>query len=578
MKKILATLAALLTFSCVMALPKAIYVKKGNDISKYNFGVAEDLVFSNGGHTLKVTGYDETINLDEIDYITFNAPIDQTAMAPSAQKEKLVKIGEKLNSLFDLNDLADMARMYENFFRREYAVDQYYGISVSEFQVPREYWDVHNSVKSVMKSAADLCQGKIAAVRSMKTAAVELYKFSDYSGIYAADTLTHAWKKTGEASYFQMSFPGKGTDTFSVKVTPSNDYSTWESNENYTIQAPKTLTVEFFKNTTKLADAVVKSDLVNKSKIDVDVDFNASNYVVKNKLNVVDNLATDVVDVTFKGQYICHCVSTVDGKNLVNFDTLRDDIEAVTDHDENGEWIDGNPDALIAHFIRGKADADILGELQLKGRLSNLKKICDNLKMSTDYESYQVIDGYTVYGTRIRSHNNDYSDITLTYTDSEALNKKINTLNNYFDCSFYYDKTDKLQGYCSWLTATDSWEGCVYNKADIDNNYWWVMVIGDYLVNVQKDYMDGYWYYSKYPVLETGELDWMNEVKERVSVDELVGNCVTSYTDDYETISLVFPDMTSFSFEEYFDKTSFQKLVDDYNEIINTYDTITGQN
>lgn len=40
---------------------------------------------------------------------------------------------------------------------------------------------------------------------------------------------------------------------------------------------------------------------------------------------------------------------------------------------------------------------------------------------------------------------------------------------------------------------------------------------------------------------------------------------------------LIFPDQTSFRFEDFFDEDSFSKLIDDYNEIIDTYLSITGQ-
>ena len=40
---------------------------------------------------------------------------------------------------------------------------------------------------------------------------------------------------------------------------------------------------------------------------------------------------------------------------------------------------------------------------------------------------------------------------------------------------------------------------------------------------------------------------------------------------------LWFPDGTSFVMEDFFDEGSFAKLIDDYNDIINTYLSITGQ-
>ena len=50
------------------------------------------------------------------------------------------------------------------------------------------------------------------------------------------------------------------------------------------------------------------------------------------------------------------------------------------------------------------------------------------------------------------------------------------------------------------------------------------------------------------------------------------------YTHYYNiTPMLLFPDNTSFYMEDFFDSTSFTKLIDDYNEIIDTYLNITGQ-
>ena len=40
---------------------------------------------------------------------------------------------------------------------------------------------------------------------------------------------------------------------------------------------------------------------------------------------------------------------------------------------------------------------------------------------------------------------------------------------------------------------------------------------------------------------------------------------------------LWFPDNTSFMFEDFFDEDSFSNLINDYNEIIDTYLSITGQ-
>lgn len=86
MKKTFLTILAAMSVIGVSALPKAVYVKQGDTYTKYNFGVAGDLRFSNVGKTLTITGYSETIDLDKIDYITFTAPVQQS-LTPSEHKK-----------------------------------------------------------------------------------------------------------------------------------------------------------------------------------------------------------------------------------------------------------------------------------------------------------------------------------------------------------------------------------------------------------------------------------------------------------------------------------------------------------
>lgn len=587
MKKLLLTLAAALTFAGAMAFPKALYVKKGNEVQKYNFGVAEDLVFSNGGRTLTITGYDEAINLDNIDYITFTAPVDETAMTPNAQKDKLIQIGEKLNSIIDINELAEIVRMHDCFF-----IDQYDDMSYEYiyrapcgFEVPREYYDVHNSATSMLKAFGNIGKGNSAAIRNAKAAAAELYRFADYTGIYTANATTETWEKTGEAAYFEMRFAAKTSGTYAVRVEASSDYSVWEAGD-FTIQAPKTLTITLLKDQTKLGEGVVKSAFVNKSNIDVDIEFTANGYKVTNKLNVVNNLITDIVDVTVKGENICHAVSTIQGQNLVDFDVIRDDIKKANhSHDEYGDCLDdGDPYPLMAHFIRAKSDVDILGQLQLKGHLSGITKIYDVLAKDEWLEENVIKDNYYFYAQKITGHNSDFSEISVSYTDGEIVAEKANVLNSYSDLAFYYDKTDKIQGYCVWNPYTELDYESPMDVTEREQSYSWRALIDGMLFNVQRDDINSNdWYYTKYAVKEgtTGEsyddIDWENPVRVPVSEDQLLGTCVIKHFEDINDFILTFPDMTTFSFADYFDKTSFQKLIDDYNAIVDTYDTITGQ-
>ena len=52
-------------------------------------------------------------------------------------------------------------------------------------------------------------------------------------------------------------------------------------------------------------------------------------------------------------------------------------------------------------------------------------------------------------------------------------------------------------------------------------------------------------------------------------------NVITENWYEYSP-SLVFPDLTSFTFEDFFDEESFKVTIDDYNSIVDTYESIVG--
>ncbi len=587
MKKIL--LAALTCGAVIYAsaLPKALYVKTGDKFDKYNFGVAEDLVFSNNGHTLTVNGYDEVINLDQIDYITFTAPVDYTGMTPAAQKEKLIQIGEAVNAMIDVNDFAPLIKMQDDFFRDYTDADGIWHRAPYDFQVPRSLYDLHNTNKSLLKALGCMTSGNVAAVRAFKAAAVDLYKYADYAGIYAPNYDLNIWEKIAEADYFEMRFRAKDLDTYYVRIDASKEYTYWDLID-YAIQVPEIITITFKKGYTQLASAVVKSEFIDGQKLSVDVDVEALDLTVYNDFDVVDNLITDVVEVKLKSQHLIKSISKVDGRNLVTYDVMRNDVENSRHrHDADGNCIDGDPYPLIAHFIRGNTDVDLIGQLQVKGKTYGFDKLYDNFKgKENDGDHYLIIDGKYVNGDTIYSHNSDYSKICVTEPNEvEESDRHVDCLNNYTDVSFSYDGKGKVQGFLAWENFLDYNWSSDYQNPDADK--YWTARVGNYLIDVRLDYEynpknDCYiyygWFYTAYTMTPDGDIDWENAEKIYVDNSDLLRNCSVEY--GYLKIQpvLIFPDLTTFTFEEYFNKDSFSQLIDDYDSIIDTYDTITGQN
>ncbi|MDE5930583.1 MAG: hypothetical protein K2H03_08905, partial [Muribaculaceae bacterium] len=85
----------------------------------------------------------------------------------------------------------------------------------------------------------------------------------------------------------------------------------------------------------------------------------------------------------------------------------------------------------------------------------------------------------------------------------------------------------------------------------------------------------GPWYYEG----RIFDPDTYNTEYVKVEIDEsqiVYPSDVVEHSYELEP-HLVFPDQTSFAFGEFFDELSFSDLVDEYNNIIDTYLSITGQ-
>ncbi|MDE5656290.1 MAG: hypothetical protein K2I19_04365, partial [Muribaculaceae bacterium] len=359
--------AAALCAAPAAALPKAFYVKQGDKITKYNFGVAENLVFSDNGHTLSVRGYGQSINLDEIDYISFTAPLAE-ALSPAEQKERMVQIGTEAYNAFDINDQADVLCMWHDFFDSEYdwESDTYTYKAPVEYYVPAEYYDVHNKTENMSKAMQLMMKGNPAAARVMKAAVVDLYKIEDYYGIYTADKASESWKKT-ESDHFEMRFDGRDGSQYCVKLVAGAEYTTWTTSD-FDGQFPREIDITVLKGNSTLATAHLSTVLVDGSSIDMTLDFDASDYRVKNTLKVVDSSMTDNVKVTIKGREYVSANSVVTGKNFVNYQEIYDAVKAAGGYyDKNDEWVDADGSALCAMFNRAECEIDLMGKLQLRG-------------------------------------------------------------------------------------------------------------------------------------------------------------------------------------------------------------------
>lgn len=511
MKKLLLAIATTCVAATCFAFPKALYVKSGDNFTKYNFGVAEDLKFTNGGQTLNITGYSESIDLTKIDYITFTAPVDNTALTPNDQKQKLVDIGHDLYNKINVNDQKELILMIDAFR------------DVAEYDLDEKYYDIYGSVRQFAKAAGNVAKGQFAASRGARARAAEIYKCEDFFGIFQADTKNHEWNRLSDADYLEFRFTGAKQENYTVKFESSAAHNDWAQSD-FTVQLPTTMTITFSKNNTVLAKIEMNAACNDESKsFALFFKFNSNGYVVENNLKINNTHITDMTIVGVKGEELVRANAVIRGEKLTDIDNWEDEIENSTEDDEywddeKGEYvyIDGNLDDNIArHFYYAVADVDILGRLQVHGKLSSLAKL------------YSAIneDSYLGWQNRIESWNEDGTVLTIVDDDVDIVNNKVAHLNNYSDVSFRYDYGTKIQGYFAWELNEDTDEYMSGGYWDSEKDEW-----------VEKDFLEVWKYYEIMPVL-------------------------------------VFPDLTTFAIEDYFEN-GFSKLVDDYDDIVDTYESI----
>ena len=577
MKKLLLSIAtAALCASSAFALPKAFYVKQGDNVTKYNFGVAENLVFSNNGHTLSVKGYGESINLDEIDYISFSAPLTD-ALTPSAQKERLVAIGTEAYNSFDINDQADILNMWHDFFDCDWDENgmEYTYEAPVEFEVPLEYYNIHGEFDDVVDAAKAIVKGDPAAVRVMKAAVVNLYKMEDYFGIYTADKANRTWVKS-PADHFEIRFGGRKVAQYSVKLTASKEYTTWTSRD-FDGRFPREIDITLAKGDKVLATAHLSTVLVDRTSIDMTFNFDAAGYKVNNVLNVVDDVITDNVKVNIKGREYVTADSKVYGRNFVKYEEVFDAIKAANGYyDENDNWVDEDGTDLCAMFAKAHSSVDLLGKLQVRGMAYNASKIYSVLSENDmPYDTY-VKDGVRYYVSgKISSQSG--STIHVSYNEPTILGRKVNVLNDNTDAGFYYDGNDKIQGYLGW-DYSDMTDEIYYTYTE--NATYAYTILDGYFVNIYRnenwDPVKNCYYYGPWHYNGTRLSDESTVV---VTVDDSKVLYPETIIDHELVVTpiLWFPDGTSFSFKDFFVENSFSKLIDVYNDIINTYLTITDQ-
>jgi hypothetical protein len=574
MKKLILALVALFTFAFAYADQRAFYVKKGDSYTKYSYGVAENLKFLDNGHTLLVEGYDESINLDDIDYITTTPPVT-TSLTSAAHKQKLEDIAREALDLVSLYDNSDCLKMIHAFFD----CDDTHCHAPCEYDIDQSYYDIYNEFRVIMKSVSKMVKGDCTAVRALTSAVVHTYRFEDYNGIYTANSTTEAWEKT-ESDQIELRFKGYDNEDFAVSLKASTAADQWES-RHFDIRFPEVIDIEFLNGKTTIAKAKLSTSLVQDSRIHMTLDFDANNYVVNNVLEILNTTINDKVTVNINGKYLCSNTAEIKGKNLLVYDEIYDAVKETTHyHNENDDCCGEDPHLLFSHFTRATTSCDVLGKLQIKGKANGFNNFYDALAAEDDnyIRGVELGGGSFIIGDKVIAQKGN--EFTVTDENENLTRQHVQTANNYFDIYFHYDGGSNVEGYINLDVTEDSHESNYYYGDDLIIT-WAHALIDGYLVAVHRDYDYEYDDEGNKTIVYGPWFCYVFNDEERVEkeVDEsaLVWPSTITYVYYEITPSLVFPDQTSYTFTDFFDENSFGNLIDDCNDIADTYLTITGQ-
>lgn len=578
MKKIFTLAVAIATICSASAeLPKAFYVKSGDTYSKYNFGVAGSMKFQDNGNKLQVTGYDELIDLSKVDWISFNAPTDM-GLTPSEQKQKMIEIGEEVNKRINLNDYAEILRMADRYLNHccmsypEEWEDLY--DDDDDVSLPSNRQCLAAGISHAMQSVRRIAKGDMAASRALKKDGLFIYRLADLNGIYRVqdedndaiswnknDYPDLYWKKIADADHFELRFSAVDGGTYYMIVNHSSEYVEWEEKDGI-VQIPATIEIVWKKNEQTLSKAEIKLTPNQTARtLDMTLAYTAGELKVNNKMHVTNYKIADTVTVDLKGERLVTSNATINGNNLTDYDSVKDDFEAMDGKYDDDGWTDGDDgEALLRHFRNATADADILGKLQLHGKIAKIdtwyKKLNDGDEDQADSQYDPFKDNY----------DPDKNSITYCHDDKDEILRQADFLGRYSDLYFTYDGKPEMQGYLTYGCEEDSYEyetDGYYKQVRLDSK---PSQLGDadsgmVTINGKEEYV----YFNEYYNC------WTYETYVHLEIPATVFNIY------YDLMPyLTFPDGTSYLFDEneFFNEKSFGLLIDDYNVIIDTYESI----
>lgn len=251
------------------------------------------------------------------------------------------------------------------------------------------------------------------------------YAFSKYTGIYKPGK--YSWYRNGNSSDIVFQYTDRSGKECSITAKASQE--TWSGSiglegDTYSADVPKTISIVVKQGSVTMLTATVETSYVKNSKLSVAVNTKAANLEVNTEMNATNTTLKSSTKLAVGGSVITTGVAEVNGQNLCKQDYIQSLIE---NEDEDG---------LFNLITSGNATADVLGRLQVKGSISQLKDVAEAI---------------------------DYDD-----TDQNGAKNAAALLNQKLRGTFYFNGSANASG-------TIGWQSCLSWESSWNGEKWWAV-------------------------------------------------------------------------------------------------------
>lgn len=298
-----------------------------------------------------------------------------------------------------------------------------------DYEMPEEF-DVWATTPTDMlnKMSKTLASKKFGALMASYT---EYYTwdFTNYAGVYEPGS-NYIWVKVEDSDDVVFRYKNRTGETCTISAKASADVWTTTNEvegDIHTLNMPKQLNVTITKGTKEMLNATLKSNFVENESLELSLASTFCNIAVDAALQATNTTMTHSSTLKVDGETVLTGSATVTGRSFCNKDFIRRQIE------------NGTEDVLLDYVDKGDATTDMLGKLQIKGTVTELRRCIDALDVDVESDNNRTVP-------------------------TEVYNA-VTTLNNNFVATAYYNGTSEERATLTWKGVTEGEDGWSY--------YWW---------------------------------------------------------------------------------------------------------